>query len=729
MFKSNKSILKLIISICALFCLNSSVFAYPLDNWQDEKAYKPTPILFLHGFAKGNPEIWKPAKAALFPYFSKYQQKFPYLETINFQDSNGSVDTYPNGEEGWSDKVDIKVNELLDNGYYGSYANKLNLVCHSMGGLSAREYVTNFKYASANYANKLVLIGVPNLGSPLADSANYIARTHKFGWGINLPHLLVTIPNRYFLEVYVNIRFGVDINGEAAKDMDTGSQFLKDLNSRGQPSNVNYYGIYGIIGNFANWYMTGDYYGGDGVASKESQLGGGKISFRETPRQISASHADEPVLSVAGDNPLLKFLDSAKPEFEITSPNPSAVNDINTTSLHLQGKVYKEYLPADSQLIINVVRESDGLALPAQTSFLKPSDLWIPNNPDSPVAEFDEIINFPGKGKYKVSCQIKNPANLTSDIKETWVNIIVPVATGIIVHCHNPEGKEIDSIQGVVSGSVAILDGIRTIFSMAINAEIHGVPLKISPGIHTIKAVFNGMTLQQEISLQSGQTQMLTFTFPRVEKSNLELLTFTQSNSASKDVDVSGAHGRVFTCEDFSSQPDIRNDTRVDAYFRVATLAMQVKGTVSVTPTLGTITGEATSYLRGDSYCSIMDVALMVNPHFYKPINILPTNSFTNWYIQNKSIQESPVSVAIISEPTGLWAYLIRSEKGYYCTTRPASLSHNKLIFVIGNGSLEKKMYTDSPTTATVTAFRSELVNGENLKFSSVPYDLLGNAV
>ena len=119
-----------------------------LSDWKDDEAYKPRPILFLHGFGQGSPTSWESAIGALSQWFSKYQIIGPYLETIDFQDPNGSIDTYPDGKVGWADKLNDKVNELLISTKYGFYTNKLNLVCHSMGGLAAREYLTNPKYPS-----------------------------------------------------------------------------------------------------------------------------------------------------------------------------------------------------------------------------------------------------------------------------------------------------------------------------------------------------------------------------------------------------------------------------------------------------------------------------------------------------------------------------------------------------------------------------------------------------
>ena len=160
--------------------------AQVLESWQDSRAYKPVPVLFLHGFAKGSPADWQAVIAGLQPYFTVYQHIGPYLETLDFQDPNGSIDTYPTGKlnpqgnnRGWSDKLAFKVDELLSSSKYGLYCDQLNIVAHSMGGLAARYYLATNSLAAVS---KLVLVGVPNLGTPLSTVANGLSLIPQSGW-------------------------------------------------------------------------------------------------------------------------------------------------------------------------------------------------------------------------------------------------------------------------------------------------------------------------------------------------------------------------------------------------------------------------------------------------------------------------------------------------------------------------------------------------------------------
>ena len=85
----------------------------------------------------------------------------------------------------------------------------------------------------------------------------------------------------------------------------------------------------------------------------------------------------------------------------------------------------------------------------------------------------------------------------------------------IIVHAHNPEGVEIGSIQSMGQNSVQIFDGDTYLGSGCYDAQSHNNPFTISPGAHTIKVKFNGMTLEENMDLLSDRTKVLIFTFPR----------------------------------------------------------------------------------------------------------------------------------------------------------------------------------------------------------------------
>lgn len=522
--------------ITVLFFINLCS-ANTLSDWEDMHAYRPSPVLFLHAFGPSDPQSWTEVGVdqALNQYYSKYytgynpdptilpSTRYPYLEIMDFGssliDRNSSIDTYKAGDRyvltgqrragdpGWSDKVNTAIETLRE--YYvnidGS-SQKTILVGHSMGGLAARKYLKSYSYANQKI-EKLIMIGTPNLGSMLATSTTVpFNRNRRWGGWVNFVSGWTSSLTIDMADKFLESAFHIDMHGDAVWDMDptsTGSGFIRELNSN-YSATIDHFAIAG-----KHWL---GFNLGDIIVSLNSQLGEDVLLLKDKII-INATHWTESVASISGDNPLLKFLDSIQPELEITSP--ASGSEIYENSIHIRGRVYKEYLPADSTLTITVIRQEDGYTF-SQRSLLKPSDLWIPNNPDSPVAEFDEIVNFPGRGTYRISLQVKNPAGLTSDIKDIWVKSVVLEGTNIIVHCHNPEGKEIASIEGMSQNSVEIYDGNTLIGYGAHNAETHNRPIAISAGTHTIKAKFNGMTLEQNINLQPNETQILTFTFTRI---------------------------------------------------------------------------------------------------------------------------------------------------------------------------------------------------------------------
>ena len=124
--------------------------------------------------------------------------------------------------------------------------------------------------------------------------------------------------------------------------------------------------------------------------------------------------------------------------------------------------------------------------------------------------------------------------------------------SSIIVHCHNPEGKEINSIQGMAGTEVEIYYGDTLVGYGVKNAQEHNQPVSLPPGNHTFKAKFNGIELSQSIHLDEGETKTLTFTFPRTEFNHKGFLNSIGPVSASRTY-TSGGQG--ISCVDFYIDP------------------------------------------------------------------------------------------------------------------------------------------------------------------------------
>ncbi len=491
--------------------------------------------------------------------------QFPYLETIEFFDSkltdteqtidrNSSVDTYKGGirgdhyvvfgkigkdgyfrrnegDPGWGDKVSyaLRGQPIHDLSKYlyddspevgggpvlknylppNATSFKALLVCHSMGGLSAREYVTNSKYSNSkdNVAG-IVTVGTPHLGSPLATAANAVSLVQFIPFKSKIAWATVAVIMEG-LDVNLEWFSKIDPDGDAVNDMDPvtllffGNGYLGELANRSYPSNVPVRVISSRftpggmqLGLALQEYISklieeGKPKGiikeileealglvivenitsnavGDGVVFLYSQQGikgsservfkldkpikGGDNKVIEPEVEIRGFHADEaiPAASETDDeaSALLKLIDYTKPRLEIAKPQEGFVWESGAT-VTLEGKVYDEYLPADSSINIELYKAGDNFnpifsevrkpdPITGYTP-LKPTTLWNPNNSSSPVAEFQEDVMLPSgtnpEATYTIKLTVLNPAGISSEPKQvtekTWYMYTVGSNSGI----------------------------------------------------------------------------------------------------------------------------------------------------------------------------------------------------------------------------------------------------------------------------------------------------------
>jgi len=117
--------------------------------------------------------------------------------------------------------------------------------------------------------------------------------------------------------------------------------------------------------------------------------------------------------------------------------------------------------------------------------------------------------------------------NSTSSISND--DVTLEGVSYIVVYALNPEGIEIASIEGMTPHCVEIYDGNTLIGYGAHDNETYNKPIAISPGAHTIKVTFSGITLQQNINVQEEKTRNITFTFDRTKIDTPSLLHRTIS--------------------------------------------------------------------------------------------------------------------------------------------------------------------------------------------------------
>jgi|GEM_PF-6823430 len=122
-------------------------------DWVSFKIPAPDPVLFVHGILSG-PDTWKA------PFLSI---RDTYGVPIGLADL-GALDSIQNNAA----KVDTlyeDMRKLWTTASYGSDRQlQVNIVAHSKGGLDSRDLIDR-----VDYVDKLIQLGTPNAGSPLAD--------------------------------------------------------------------------------------------------------------------------------------------------------------------------------------------------------------------------------------------------------------------------------------------------------------------------------------------------------------------------------------------------------------------------------------------------------------------------------------------------------------------------------------------------------------------------------
>jgi len=325
--------------------------------------------------------------------------------------------------------------------------------------------------------------------------------------------------------------------------------------------------------------------------------------------------------------------------------------------------------------------------------------------------------------------------NLTADQTAMWqsgynialnITVGVPQSAYIVVHAHNPEGVEIASIQGMDPYCVQIYDGDSPIGYGAYNAETHGKPIKILAGAHTIKVKFNGITLEQNVNLNPNETQSLIFTFERTSVNILSYFDFNESNSITQETYVSG-YGWVYASSD--SPVYIGSITRPNTWVYTAILRQEIQATETITPSFLTVVASATSSLISEYEGIGIDLLrLRAGTAVYKTISI-PSQNFNEWWIQNHITTVSEVKCSLGSDVG--WFCLIDDwgETGYITYTALATYEYTNIYFCPNRFPVIDEEISGSSKTLTVSGSETLYIGANELKMSSVPYDLAGTGV
>ncbi len=168
---------------------------------------------------------------------------------------------------------------------------KITLICHSMGGLTARKYLQ--ENAGGHRVEKLVLLSTPNRGSVALsfNLAPYLMILAGILWANWVWPTLFLITG--IVWEWLSFRHGIFLLSNAVWAMRPDSRFLAKLNSTALPADVKY--VAGLSDTRAFPFILANlvvfWEGGDGAVPLSSQ----RLSERTTPNFAGLDYAEQKI--------------------------------------------------------------------------------------------------------------------------------------------------------------------------------------------------------------------------------------------------------------------------------------------------------------------------------------------------------------------------------------------------------------------------------------------------
>jgi len=346
-------------------------------------------------------------------------------------------------------------------------------------------------------------------------------------------------------------------------------------------------------------------------------------------------------------------------------------------------------------------------------------------------------------------------AEVSLDEIEDILNILVSGVSQISVHCHNPEEKEINSIEGMITSTYAIIytklhsspTWINKGYS-ARNAGEHPKNIELTPGTYDVKIIFNGITLEQD-NIIVNNTVILTFNFTRIDKTSEIFATLNESANAPHIL----VNSDVLNREDSLSFIHIVNDLG-EIYYYQSRYPYTVRGifddfesafnvayewNLSSPPSFRhlhlnidwsyILTNLEITKIMNDTVEGLTTWNYDLNPrilgYIIRDYVISSSQSFTNWFIQSmNTLPTYPINKRANIYLAGINKYTVGRPTVGNFTDIGYSLS--LWDTTIGNNYVMASLSGDFGGINWANGTR--YINN-NWKFSSIPFDLLGTAV
>jgi PKD repeat protein len=304
----------------------------------------------------------------------------------------------------------------------------------------------------------------------------------------------------------------------------------------------------------------------------------------------------------------------------------------------------------------------------------------------------------------------------------------------IIVHALNPEGMEIGSLAGPTS--VEIFDGEHRIGYGAYSEETFNQPITVSPGLHTITVEFNGAGLSTDIEVESGETRALVFVFDREEIDAPALMTDSRSDAWQRTW-----AGVCPTTWGFNmAAPDEQNPVLRAWYgcykYRDTTATLEGDGHFRFSPTEAVSEISVLATIQVDHPEEPGGVSRVEgNYNWNNPVSIPPSPVYHEWFVQNtvSSLYQEGTPAGLASlRGTGphhvnLVDYVPLMTNRFSTRRTSATVAYDRVWFGwFWLGYLFQSGPLSSPGPYSESQRVEAVVLGENVRMSTVPYDVAG---
>lgn len=295
---------------------------------------------------------------------------------------------------------------------------------------------------------------------------------------------------------------------------------------------------------------------------------------------------------------------------------------------------------------------------------------------------------------------------------ETKTSYIPPIGKGyLIVHLHNPEGKEVGSISPV---DMSLSHGIKPV-----NEYSHGVPTAYNPGNYTVIASYNGITLTKDITIIDGETLEIFFVFPRT----VSTMNWDFNQSYSNNLNLSSYMNAIRYHTSEANPIPLERSIYIENNDDSGVGKFNDSVNIKLTKNVFSVVVE----MNWDVYYTPQPLPFWLNridlnmPFFEDPVTIgtysYSTTKFNKWIIQRVG-DYYPTVVLYANE--GYWDLRISS-----FTLIPANIS---------NGEIKLLYFSDrfsggSPLNKVGSKITSYGQDWYDFKIASIPYDILGTAV